>query len=254
MTRLSARLRTLRSDQRGNALIEFAFGAPLLMLIGGYGMELSNYVYMQVQVSQAALALADNASRIGVNSGQNVYQLREGDLNDVLQGARIMGSRLNLTTYGRVTLSSLENVQRSFSDHATDTSAVQRLHWQRCIGMMSGYPASSSNPQPVYDSTYGQATPLATAGTDDRYDYRGPTSTGIGAAPAVTAPSGAAVMFVEVNYQYQPLFGTTYMSKKLIHQVASFIVRDKRDFTKIYNPTSALGTKATPSTCDLHTS
>lgn len=249
-----ARLRKLSADRRASTLVEFALGAPLLVLMGSYGIELSNFVYVEVQVSQAALALADNASRIGVNSGQAVYQLREGDLNDVLQGARLMGTRLNITTYGRITLSSLENVQRSYPDHATDSASVQRLHWQRCIGMMSGYPASTSNSTPVYDSTYGQATPLATAGTDDNYAYRGPTVSGMGSSPTVSAPALSGVMFVEINYQYQPLFGSTYLGKKLIHSTASFVVRDKRDFTQIYNPSNALGSKATPSTCDLHNS
>ena len=242
MTSTLTRLRRLAGDRGGNALIEFALGMPILITIGGYGIELSNYSYTQVQVGQIAMALADNASRIGVNNGQSVYQLREGDLNDVLQGARLMGTKLKLTTNGRVTLSSLENVQQTFSDHTADAAAVQRIHWQRCIGLKSGT---------GYDSSFGQALPLATAGTDSTYANRGTTTTGMGTAPLVNATAGTGVIFVEVNFQYQPVFGTMFMNKTLIASVASFVVRDRRDFTQIYNPASALGTKPVASTCGV---
>ncbi|NWO96523.1 hypothetical protein, partial [Escherichia coli] len=77
--------------------------------------------------------LADNASRVGLFSGQTTIQLREADINDVLQQTRLHGSAIDLTTKGRVTLSSLENVKQSY-----DTAATQRIHWQRCIGTLSG--------------------------------------------------------------------------------------------------------------------
>ena len=247
MTTTRARLRRLRADRAGNALIEFALGMPLLMTMGGYGIELSNYTYTQVQISQYALALADNGSRVGVNNGQSVYQLREGDINDVLQGARLMGSRQKLTTFGRITLSSLENVPQSYSDHAADTTSVQRIHWQRCIGLRGGAA------DPGYDSSFGQALPLATAGTDTTYANRGTATTGMGSAPLVNAPSGTGVIFVEVNYQYQPVFGTMFMNKTVIKSVAAFVVRDRRDFSRIYNPATALGTTPRASTCNLWT-
>ena len=69
----------------------------------------------------------------------------------------------------------------------------------------------------------------------------------------VNAPDGTAVMFVEINYAYQPLFGTMFIGSAdkptIIHYTASLIVRDNRDFSGITNPSPT----ATPSTCDLHT-
>ncbi len=69
-------------------------------------------------------------------------------------------------------------------------------------------------------------------------------------ATPVNAPNDSGVMFVEVNYQYKPLFGTLYVSPRIIHYVASFIVRDNRLFSQIFNPSPG----ATPATCDKHTS
>jgi hypothetical protein len=43
-------------------------------------------------------------------------------------------------------------------------------------------------------------------------------------------------MFVEINYAYQALFGTLYIKPMLIHYVASYVVRDTRDYSMIYNP------------------
>lgn len=244
----------LGSDQRGAALIELAFCFPVFLAMGGYGVEIGNLAITNMRVSQIALTLADNASRIGVNNGQNVYQLQEGDLDDVLQGARLVGAGLKLTTYGRVTISSLENIQRNFSDGPSDSQPVQRVHWQRCVGMGSG--ATGSVTAPLYDSNYGRAgtsdQQLASAGIDQTTANAGNTSIGLGAAPVVTAPSGAGVIFVEINYQYQPVFGTMFTKKSLIHYVASFIVRDKRDFSQIYSNQNALGTYAPRMTCDLH--
>ena len=128
-------LARLRRDTSAVALTEFAFALPILLTIGMFGVEESNIALTHLRVSQYALTLADNASRVGV-SGLTTQQLREIDINDVLTGTRQQGARINLTTYGRITLSSLE----------TNSSGGQWIHWQRCIGLRSGA---------GYDSTYG---------------------------------------------------------------------------------------------------
>ena len=232
--RLARIARALRRDERGVAFMEFALATPIVLAIGCYGIEISHLALTHLRVSQIALNLADNASRVGVSSNLTTTQLREVDVNDVLQGARLKGASMSLTTFGRVTLSSLENVQQSY-----DTAAVQRIHWQRCIGTMSGT---------GYDSTYGTTT--TTAGTDATSNNKGTTAaSGMGdAGSQVSAPAGSGLMFVEVNYNYQPLFGSLFVPSRIIHYTASFIVRDKRDFSQIFNPSPA----ATRSTCDLH--
>lgn len=223
--------RRLRDDRSGAALLEFALGLPFLLLAGMWGIELTNLALMNQRISQIALELADNASRVGLYTGQATVQLREADINDVFQATRLHGASFNLTTNGRIILSSLENI-----------GGTQRIHWQRCMGRKSGAD---------YDSHYG--TTSITAGTDTTTANAGTTATdGIGPTGAkVNAPSGSGVMFVEVNYLYTPLLGNGWFSSpQRIHYVASFIVRDTRDFAQIYNPSPA----ATRMTCNLYNS
>jgi Flp pilus assembly protein TadG len=228
--------RRLSRCSSGLALIEFAFTLPLVLAMGGYGIEISNLALAHLRTSQYALEVADNMSRVGTLTSLSVEQLRESDVNDVFQGLRLEGKLASITTYGRITVSSLENVQQSY-----DSAPVQRIHWQRCIGLKSGA---------GYDSSYG--TTSITAGSDATVVNAGTTMTaGMGDAGAkVNAPAGSAVIFVEINYDYQSLFGTMFVPKTKLHYVASFIVRDKRDFSRIFNPTPA----AIPSTCALYTS
>ena len=229
-------IRALAGAERGTSMLEFALGLPVVLALGGWGAELSNYAIINMLVKQSAMCLADNASRVGSNNNGNlaVFQLREVDINDVLQGARLTGTGINLTKYGRITVSSLENIQQSY-----DTTTVQRIHWQRCIGQESGS---------TYDSSYG--TTSTTAGSDPTQANAGTAMPGgMGDTPTqVNAPANTGVIFVEVNYLYQPLFGTMFMAQTKIHYTASFIVRDNRDFTQIYNPSPT----STASTCNLH--
>ena len=228
-------LRQLRDEASGVALVEFAYSLPLIVGIGAFGIEVSNYAIVNLRISQIALSLADNASRVGRSSNLTSQQLREIDLNDILQGVRLQGAGINLTKHGRITLSSLENVRQSY-----DSEAVQRIHWQRCIGLKSGV---------GYDSSYGSSS--ANAGKTATISDKGTDApAGMGAAgAAISSPEDSGVMFVEINYEYQPLFGGMLLSNRKIHYTASFIVRDKRDFSQIYNPSPA----ESSATCDQHT-
>lgn len=233
--RFARTVKRLVHSRNGLALMEFALGLPLVLSLGLYGVETANLALANLRVSQIALTLADNASRVGMASTQNTVQIREVDMNDVLQAARIQGARINLSKYGRVIVSSLENA-----------SGTQRIHWQRCFGLMKAAD---------YDSSYGTTRP--TDGTDNKPANQGTdVSTGKGAdagmgdsGAKVTAPLNSGVMFVEVNYQYQPIAPNWLTGPKRLHYIASFIVRDSRDFSQIFNPASA-----TLSTCDKYTS
>lgn len=223
----------LRDDSSGMALLEFALAFPILLALGMYGIDTANLALTNLKLNQIALNLADNASRVGVNSTLNTQQMREVDVNDILQGAKAQGASINLTTNGRVTLSSLER----------DSSDVQRIHWQRCIGLKSGT---------VYDSHYG------TAGVNDGTTLTGNAGplapTGMGETGSkVNAPldttQTTGVMFVEINYRYTPMFGWL-SSPTDLRFVASFIVRDPRDFKMLYTPAPAV----TAMKCNLYTS
>jgi hypothetical protein len=219
----------LYHDRAGLALIEFALSAPIMLLVGCYGVELANLAMVHMR--------ADNASRVGAYSNLATQQLREVDVNDILQGARYQGKGIDLTVNGRITLSSLENVAQSY-----DTQPVQRIHWQRCIGVRGGV---------GFDGQFKTNVPTTAGSTDSMNDKGYDLPLGIsdnGSAP-IMAPGGAGVMYVEVNYRTKPLFGTWFVPTQAIHYIASFVVRDRRDYSQIYNPVP----KSAPSTCDLYT-
>ncbi|MDQ2879328.1 MAG: histidine kinase [Pseudomonadota bacterium] len=249
--------RRLRRDASGLALLEFAFGAPLVMSVGLYAIESANLALSNMRVSQAALNLADNAARVGLMNSLSTEQLRETDMNDVLNAAKLQGQGWDLTGRGRITVSSLE----------ADSSGNQTIHWQRCIGARSGagYDSSygiTSTTNKSNGTTYDPTAGVNTGGaTDNSASHPGSAAIGTTAQPVtgmgdvgspVQAPPTSGVIFVEINYDYKPVVSSLWLpggSAKL-HYVASFIVRDRRDFTEIYNPSPA----AARSTCDLHNS
>ena len=234
-----SRLRRLRADNRGNALIEFAFIMPVVLAMGGYGIELSYFTLANLRVSQYAVNLADNASRVGFSVAGGVTQLREADINDVLQGTRKESETLKLTEKGRVTISSLESVRQSYD--AAGAPRVQRIHWQRCIGVMAGT---------GWDSTYGTA-PANAGKTNTAADAGTVMPNGMGPTDRrVRAMNDSGVMFVEINFRYRPLFGNLFFSPQRIHYAQSFVVRDNRDFSRIYNDPT---TPAPVSSCDKWT-
>jgi hypothetical protein len=214
-------LRRLLRDRSGLALIEFAYTLPIVLGISCYSIELANLALTNLRVSQIALNLADNASRVGLASTLNTFQLREVDINDVFAATKIQGERMAIGTNGRIILSSLEN-----------SGGVQRIHWQRCMGRWAGN---------GWDSSYGNTS--TTAGTDQSLLNQGTLAPlGMGDAGAmVTAPPNSGVMFVEVNYQYQPVISARWLpgGSARVHYTASFIVRDNRDFRQVYNPGDA---------------
>jgi len=207
-------LHSLRADTSGMAMIEFAYALPLLMVLGGYGVEMTNLATVNQRISQSALALADNMSRVGLESALSQVQIRESDVNDSFIGLIKQTGPLNLTSRGRVILSSLEQ----------NSSGGQWIHWQRCIGTKN------------VSSSYGAAGTGAT----------GTAFVGMGSASArITAPPNSAVMFVEIVYDYQALFGTMFIPPRTIRYEASFVVRDDRDLVGpvggdgVYNPNPA---------------
>ena len=225
----------LRGETSGVAFLEFGFSLPIVLGIGLYGIEISNLALANMRISQIALNLADNASRVGSMQSNNTSQLREIDMNDVLTAARLQGAPWDLTTRGRIIVSSLE-----------EKSGQQIIHWQRCLGEKGKVAADAD-----YRSSYGNTK--VTDGTDTSAGNAGTVTTdGMGDNGAkVTAPPSSGVMFVEINYNYKPVFTGTWLpnASGKIHYIASFIVRDKRVFDQIYNPSPS----ATLYTCDKYT-
>lgn len=204
--RLRHLLRRLGRSTCGLAVTEFALVMPFLMGTGLMGLELANRALVQMQISQLAVQIADNASRIGDTSTLEDRRIYERDINDLLLGAAVQGGgRIRLFDHGRVIISSLEVVP--------GTTDQQYIHWQRCYG--------SKN----HTSTYGEEGDGET----------GPTLPGMGPTTGlVKSYPDEAVMFVEVSYDYQSLVGTTFGFADEVNAIASFIVRDDRDLAQIY--------------------
>lgn len=198
-------LSRLRRHRSGVAMTEFALGAPFILMAGLWGTEEANFALVNMKVGQLAVHIADNASRIGDTSTLEDRKIYESDINDLIYGAQIQaGAGLNLYANGRVIISSLANI-----DPSGGTDEYQHIQWQRCRGAM---PVSSS-----YGTT-GQSMP-----------------SGMGPAAAkVIASPGEAVIFVELVYTYQPLISERFVGRPAIRSIASFIVRDDRDLTQIY--------------------
>lgn len=232
--RLRALARRLHRNQSGLALIEFAFAGPIVIGIGLYGVENASLALANMRVSQTALNTADNASRLGLTTSSNIQQMREFDVNDVIAQIRKQTAGWELTKRGRVTITSLE-----------EKDGKQIMHWQRCVGRRNGVD---------YDSHYG--TTSITAGSDDQPANAGTEAVG-GMGPAgakVVAPTKSGIMFVEVNYEYKPVVSDKWLpaGTTRLHYIASFIVRDRRDFTQIFNPDPQVQV-ADKMTCNFYT-
>jgi Flp pilus assembly protein TadG len=193
-TRLLGRL---RRDSSGLAMLEFAFMLPIFATLCLAGAELTNFIITKMRISQIALHLADNAARIGSGTQLQAKTISEADINDLLTGADMQSGELKLFTNGRVTISSIE------PDPNNDGKSM--IRWQRCKGSKT-----------ALTSNYGTAGAANLVGV-------GPPGRQVG------APDDGVTMFVEVRYQYTPLIKTSLSPVTELDEIASMMVRDRRD-------------------------
>ncbi len=191
----------LRRAREGVAMVEFAFSLPFVIPLFLGGAELTNYIVTKMRLSQLALHVADNTSRIGTESLLSDPRISEVQINDLLTGANLQAGNLDLENRGRVIISSVEPVEPA---EPSDPPEEFRIHWQRCYGELD------------WSSSYGEA---------------GDVSAGVGpAGQQVTAPANGGVIFVEIAYQYQPLITSAFTSASIIRATAAMTVRDDRDY------------------------
>lgn len=202
----SARLlaHRLRRCTSGVAMVEFAMSLPFLLAAGLYAVETANLAVVNMRIAQMAAHIADNASRVGDTSMLEDRKVYESDINDLLVGAGLQaGAALDVYAHGRVIISSLQ---------IDEDTGYQTIAWQRCRGAK------------LLGSIYGEEG----AGLDGSLDGMGPPG------QLVTAVEGEAVIYVEVAYDYQPLVSDIFASGDEIRSEASFMVRDDRDLTGLY--------------------
>lgn len=205
--------RRLRRDERGVQLIEFAISLPVLLTLGLGGIEVANYSIASIRCSQIAMMVADNAGRVRDS-------IDEADINEIMVGAKLVGSGVKFAQNGRIILSSVEQ---------NAAKNGQWIRWQRCSGAKA------------VTSTYGAEN----AGkTDASVQAMGPAGNQIAAA------SGTAVMFVEVVYDYQPIVANRILGARTLRYTSAFNVRQRTDQT--LKNASALPTAST-SACSIYT-
>ena len=113
-------LRRLRCE-RGASLIEFALALPVLLIFITGGMELTNYVLVQMELNRIASMTADNASRLRT-------PMTESYVNQLFTGVQKAGADINFQTHGRVILTSVQN---------NAAGNGQWIRWQRCYGNLA---------------------------------------------------------------------------------------------------------------------
>lgn len=206
---------SLFRDNRALALVEFAMSLPLLLILLLGGVELTNQILVQKQLSQIAMMVADNASRMGDDAVLGAKPVNEREINDLLLGAEIEAGGLDIAKNGRIILSSIER----------NEDGGQWVHWQRCFGLKPDF-------QPAYEEGEGSS------GTDFEGLGTGPT--------ALLASEGDAIMFVELAYDYAPIVPIHFAvgGVKEFRSSAAMNVRDRRDLSGVQSYPGA-----TPSTC-----
>ena len=208
LRRKAARLRAIARDNSAVAMVEFAFTAPIVLGLGLLGTETAYFTITHMQISQIAMQVADNASRVGENDVLVARKVYEDDVNSTFVGAEKLGASYDIYEQGRIILSSLQR----------NSDGGQWIAWQRCRGAK------------VHQSSYG----------DQGAGSSGTSFPGMGEpGNRITASSGTAVMFVEVAYTYEPITPFDFYGDTEIRYTAAFNVRDSRDLTRLYQTTPA---------------
>lgn len=197
-------LRGLAKDNRAVSTIEFALILPLFITLGLTGVELAYMATVNMQVSQTAISLADNASRLGQTDNSSVTPtVTEADIDSIMSGALRQGRTFDLEGNGRIILTSLE---------FDETTGLQYIHWQRCRGDLDR------------DSIYG-----------DDEDNNGLGSTeieGVGSGDdLIQAAPGSAVMVAEIYFEYDGIITGSFGESAEFREEAIFTIRDDRNLT-----------------------
>jgi Flp pilus assembly protein TadG len=206
----------LRADRSGMALIEFAYILPFMIPLTIVGLETANFAIVDMRVSQAAMMVADNAARVR-------DRIDEADINNIMLGAKLAGTGIDLMNKGRVVVATVED-----NDATPANLTDQKVTWQRCKGVYA---------------------PSSTTTTEGAILNGGVGKTGNKISPTIGNP----IIFVEVYYQVpllvpgmsSPIFGTN----PVIRYSSAFIIRDRSD-QAIQNGSNLSG--ANKATCNYY--
>lgn len=195
---LATLVRRLRANTSGIAMTEFALSLPIIISLTFIGIESANFTLANMRASQIALMVADNAGRVRTS-------IDEADINEVMIGARLAGENMQLGTKGRIILSSLE------PNGLAAPNEGQMIRWQRCFG--------AKNVQSTYGAQ-GDGSTNATMAAG-----MGPTG------QKIQAMNGAAIMFVELVYDYEPIMTDAFFTPRTVRYTAAYTVRERASNT-----------------------
>jgi hypothetical protein len=202
--RLRRMIPRLKADRTGVVAVEFAISLPLVLTVITYGAEAANLAYSTQLVGDITTQAGDSIARV-----RNA--VTEDDVTEALNGVKTLGDSIKFAANGRIIVSSLQPVLDGSGDVVD-----QRIRWQRCKGALAR------------TSSYGVADDLlGTAGM-------GPTGRQIAAA------QDTEIIFVEVQYDYQPLVSSKLFGTRTISQVAALTVRDRTANDLVNTGTSSL--------------
>ncbi len=212
---------SLRDCRSGVAFIEFAFALPVILALGLLGLETANYAMSNLRVSNIAMLTADNAARVRDS-------IDEGDIVELMTGAKMSGSNINFAQNGRIILTDLER-------HST--ANLQWVRWQRCDGALN-YAATPATLRPMTSGGTVITNGTEIYNTDRHTSSSNPSSqnkaslTEVGTgANVISAAPGTAVMVVQVAYNYQPVIPNSFLEGRQITYVSAFNVRQRTDQT-----------------------
>lgn len=188
----------LRANTSGIAMTEFALSLPILISLTFVGIESANFTLANMRASQIALMVADNAGRVRTS-------IDEADINEVMIGARLAGENMELGAKGRIILSSLEPNGQAAPNEG------QMIRWQRCFGAKN------------VESSFGVEGDGSTNAT---------MAAGMGPpGKKIQAMNGAAIMFVELAYDYEPIMTDAFFEPRTVRYTAAYTVRERASNT-----------------------
>jgi hypothetical protein len=193
--RASRFIKRIRGCESGLAMLEFALSLPVLTTLVLVGLETANLAMAHLRVSNIAMIASDNASRVRDS-------IDEGDVIELLTGAKMTGDSIGFRQHGRIILSSIEPNAAGTNGASTG----QWIRWQRCDGAK------------VVASNYGGQ---GTGQTNATLQAVGP------AGSQIAATSGTAIMLVEAVYDYQPLVSSSIFGPRTIRYESAFNVRQR---------------------------
>ena len=208
---LATRMRRLRADEGGLALVEFAFAAPFMILLTLGGAELANLAITHARISAITSQIADGVARVR-------DRIDENDINDVITGAKLAAGNLNLTSNGRIIISTVED----YDTTATPTTDM-KITWQRCKGTKNDVASAD---------TIGAEGAILTSAIGE-------------SGRQITATPSSPVIVVQIFYNYQPLMTRQFFTRGPIKYTSAFSVRDRTLQTMQNGQSLAANAKAT---------